>query len=79
MSGVVNAIKKVAKLPPELTAMDMRRTAITEMIEAGVDITQIMAVSGHNSPNSMSPYIKHTFMSAHNALSKREAYKDEVS
>ena len=79
VSGVVNAIKKVAKLPPELTAMDMRRTAITEMIEAGVDITQIMAVSGHNSPNSMSPYIKHTFMSAHNALSKREAYKDEVS
>ena len=79
VSRIVNDIKKVAKLPPELTAMDMRRTAITEMIEAGVDITQIMAVSGHNSPNSMSPYIKHTFMSAHNALSKREAYKDEVS
>ena len=35
--------------------MDMRRTAITEMVEAGVDTTQIMAVSGHNSPQSMRP------------------------
>ena len=79
VSGVVNAIKKVAKLPPELTAMDMRRTAITEMVEAGVDTTQIMSVSGHNSPQSMRPYIKHTFKSANNALARRESYKDEVS
>jgi len=76
ISYIVNQIKDKANLPKELTAMDMRRTAITEMVEAGVDTTQIMAVSGHNSPNSMRPYIKHTFNSASNALDRRESYKD---
>ena len=50
ISRMVNRVKEAANLPKELTAMDMRRTAITEMVEAGVDTTQIMAVSGHNSP-----------------------------
>ena len=76
ISYLVNQVKDKANLPKELTAMDMRRTAITEMVEAGVDTTQIMAVSGHNSPNSMRPYIKHTFKSASNALDRRESYKD---
>ena len=76
ISPLVNQIKQVANLPKELTAMDMRRTAITEMVEAGVDTTQIMAVSGHNSPNSIAPYIKHTYNSASNALSRRETYKN---
>ena len=76
VSPIVNEIKSACGLPSELQAMDMRRTAITEMVEAGVDTTQIMAVSGHNSPNSMSPYLKHTFASANNALEKRGAYKD---
>ena len=76
ISYIVNQIKDKANLPKELTARDMRRTAITEMVEAGVDTTQIMAVSGHNSPNSMRPYIKHTFNSASNALDRRESYKD---
>lgn len=72
----VNEIKKAADLPDELTAMDMRRTAITEMVEAGVDITQIKQVSGHKSINSLTPYIKHTFSGASNALAQRQAYKD---
>ena len=79
ISILVNEVKAQANLPKELTAMDMRRTAITEMVEAGVDTTQIMSVSGHNSPQSMRPYIKHTFRSANNALARRESYKDEVS
>ena len=79
VSVLVNEVKAESGLPKELTAMDMRRTAITEMVEAGVDTTQIMAVSGHNSPQSMRPYIKHTFKSANNALARRESYKDEVS
>tara|TARA_E500000305_G_scaffold96469_1_gene86537 strand:+ start:16 stop:768 length:753 start_codon:yes stop_codon:yes gene_type:complete len=70
---MVNRVKEVAGLPKELTAMDMRRTAITEMVEAGVDTTQIMAVSGHNSPQSMRPYIRHTYKSAANALGRRES------
>ena len=76
VSPIVNEIKSACGLPAELQAMDMRRTAITEMVEAGVDTTQIMSVSGHNSPNSMSPYLKHTFASANNALSRRGAYRD---
>ncbi len=73
ISRVVNRIKEEANIPKELTAMDMRRTAITEMVEAGVDTTQIMAVSGHSSPNSMRPYIRHTYKSAASALERREA------
>ena len=76
ISYLVNQVKDKTGLPKELTAMDMRRTAITEMVEAGVDTTQIMAVSGHNSPNSIAPYIKHTYNSASNALSRRETYKN---
>tara|TARA_R110000796_G_scaffold184818_2_gene301364 strand:- start:289 stop:1248 length:960 start_codon:yes stop_codon:yes gene_type:complete len=72
----VNAVKKEAGLPSELTAMDMRRTAITEMVEAGVDVTQIKQVSGHKSINSLNPYINHTFSGASNALAQRQAYKD---
>ena len=55
--------------------MDMRRTAITEMVEAGVDTIRSW-LCRHNSPNSMRPYIKHTFKSASNALDRRESYKD---
>ena len=75
VSPIVNEVKAVCGLPSELQAMDMRRTAITEMVEAGVDSTQIMAVSGHTNPNSMKPYLKHTFASANNALSRRGEYK----
>ena len=76
VSPIVNKVKQEANLPKELTAMDLRRTAITEMVEAGVDTTQIMAVSGHNSPNSMRPYIRHTYKSAASALDKREENKN---
>jgi hypothetical protein len=77
ISRMVNRVKEVAGLPKELTAMDMRRTAITEMVEAGVDTTQIMAVSGHSSPNSMRPYIRHTYKSAASALERREISNGE--
>lgn len=70
----VNQVKQAAGLPSTLTAMDMRRTAITEMVEAGVDIAQIKQVSGHKSLNSLTPYIKHTFAGASNALAQRNAY-----
>ena len=64
----VNAVLEAAELPSYLTAMDMRRTAITEMVEAGVDITQIKQVSGHTNINSLTPYIKHTYTGASEAL-----------
>jgi integrase len=73
----VNDIKQAAGLPDELTAMDMRRSAITEMVEAGVDITQIKQVSGHSNINSLTPYIKHTYTGASEALAQRSAYKEK--
>ncbi len=73
----VNPILEAAGLPMELTAMDMRRTAITEMVEAGVDITQIKQVSGHTNINSLTPYIKHTFTGASEALAQRNAFKKD--
>lgn len=73
----VNAVLNEAGLPSYLTAMDMRRTAITEMVEAGVDITQIKQVSGHTNINSLTPYIKHTYTGASEALAQRTAFKEE--
>ena len=73
----VNQVLAKANLPDELTAMDMRRTAITEMVEAGVDITQIKQVSGHTNINSLTPYINHTFTGASEALAQRTAFKEK--
>ena len=73
----VNTVLDAAQLPSYLTAMDLRRTAITEMVEAGVDITQIKQVSGHTNINSLTPYIKHTYTGASEALAQRSAFKQD--
>ena len=57
--------------------MDMRRTVITEMVEAGVDVTQIKQVSGHTDINSLTPYIRHTYTGASEALAQRSAFKKD--
>ena len=75
VSILVNEVKEEAGLPNELWGMDLRRTGITEMVEAGVDITGIMQVSGHNSPESVRPYLVNTFSGASTALNKRKANK----
>jgi integrase len=61
-------------LPKELRIADLRRTGTTEMVEAGVSMAQIMSVTGHSTPNSVKPYMKNTYASAENALTKRETY-----
>jgi len=66
-----NVIMKEAQLPDELMLMDLRRTAISEMVEVGVPMSSIMAVSGHATPMSLSPYIKHTLRGATNAQQMR--------
>lgn len=70
-------VKEKANLPHELTGMDLRRTAITQMVEAGSDQFEIMQVSGHSSPNSVTPYLVNTFTGATNALAKRWSNIDE--
>lgn len=72
----INDVKAAAGLPKKLTAMDLRRTAITEMIEAGVDLAGVMQVSGHKSPDSVKPYMVNTFSGASRALAKRRGEVD---
>jgi len=69
---IVNKIKKEAGLPKELQARDLRRTAITEMVEAGVDAVGIMQVSGHQDIASIKPYLVNTYSGASAALAKRK-------
>lgn len=60
-----------AGLSKELRLADLRRTGVTEMVEAGVGMGQIMSVTGHSSPDSVKPYMKNTLKSAELALTTR--------
>jgi len=71
IDAAINEVKDAAGLPKNITAMDLRRTAITEMVEGGADLAQIMQVSGHRNPGSVKPYMVNTFSGAKNALAKR--------
>jgi integrase len=57
--------------------MDLRRTAVTEMMEGDVDIIGIMQVTGHKSATSLRPYMVNTFRGAAKALAARGNDDDE--
>jgi integrase len=65
------AIMREAMLPETLRLMDLRRTGVTQMVDAGVPLPQVMAVTGHTHVSSVQPYMKHTYLSANNALTQR--------
>lgn len=67
-----------AGLPAELRISDLRRTATTEMVEAGVGMAQIMSVTGHANPQSVKPYMKNTLTSATQACTLRSTHRQEV-
>ena len=71
LSKVGRRIMREADLPEELRLMDLRRTGVTQMVDRGVPLPQIMSVTGHNHVASVRPYMKHTFDSANNALTQR--------
>ena len=71
IASLINRVLDKANLPRELTAMDLRRTAVTEMLEAGVDIVSIRQVTGHKNMQSVVPYMVNTFSGASKALSAR--------
>ena len=71
VSNLINGVLEEANLPKHLTAMDLRRTAVTEMMEAGVDLAGIMQVTGHKNVNSVKPYMVNTFSGASKALAAR--------
>ena len=78
IDDAINEVKYAAGLPKNITAMDLRRTAITEMVEGGADLAHIMQVSGHRSPDSVKPYMVNTYTGAKNALAKRGGRDEEV-
>jgi integrase len=65
-------VMRAAGMSPDLQIMDMRRTGTTEMVDAGVPLTNIMMVTGHASPASLKPYIKNTLTGAKVALTARQ-------
>lgn len=75
MSDISRKILEEAGLPDHLQVRDLRKTAITEMVSAGVETTQVMSVSGHKSIKSLNPYIKHTREAASSALTRRKQNK----
>ena len=72
LSKVGRKIMRLAKLPEELRLMDIRRTGVTQMVDKGVPLPQIMAVTGHTHVSSVKPYMKHTYDSANSALTQRD-------
>ena len=77
IASAVNEVLEAAGLPSELTAMDLRRTAVTEMMEGAVDAAGIMQVTGHQNVASLKPYMVNTFSGAVKALSVRNMDDDE--
>ena len=71
LSKVGRRVMRLAKLPEELRLMDLRRTGVTQMIDKGVPMGQLMSVTGHNHVSSVKPYMKHTYDAANNALTQR--------
>lgn len=69
---IANEIKKACSLPKNLHVGNLRKTAIVQMIDSGVDQLQIMSVTGHTCIQSLNPYHKHTLKSATAALSRRD-------
>tara|TARA_A100001011_G_scaffold387072_1_gene464222 strand:+ start:1183 stop:2268 length:1086 start_codon:yes stop_codon:yes gene_type:complete len=74
VSKIGRRAMKQSGLPDELRLMDLRRTGVTEMIDSGVPMGQLMSVTGHTNVQSVKPYMKHTFESAKNALNTRNKY-----
>jgi integrase len=71
LSKVGRKIMREADLSEGLRLMDIRRTGVTEMVDKGVPLPQIMSVTGHTHVASVKPYMKHTYDSANNALTRR--------
>tara|TARA_R110000772_G_scaffold58444_1_gene132335 strand:- start:1862 stop:2950 length:1089 start_codon:yes stop_codon:yes gene_type:complete len=69
---LTNEVKAHAGLPMELRAGDLRKTAIVQLIESGVDQLAIMSVTGHKNVSSLNPYNKHNYKTAKSALDRRK-------
>ena len=71
VSTLMKEVKALCGLPMELQAGYLRKTAIVEMIQNGVDHLAIMSVTGHQNVQSLNPYNKHNYDTAKSALEMR--------
>ena len=74
VSKIGRRVMKQSGLPDDLRLMDLRRTGVTEMVDSGVPMGQLMSVTGHTNVQSVKPYMKHTYESAKNALNTRSKH-----
>ena len=64
-------IKDEAKLPKELKISDLRRTGATEMAESGCTEDELRSVTGHQSRDVLSIYVRPTDKLAATGINKR--------
>ena len=72
MTSLLGEVKATVGLPDDLRVGDLRKTAIVQMIESGVDHLAIQSVSGHKSVSSLNPYNKFSLKTAQSALERRQ-------
>jgi integrase len=64
-------IRRAAGLPKELQIRDLRRTGATEMAEAGCTEDELRSVTGHQSRDVLSIYVRPTTKLAAAGINKR--------
>jgi integrase len=67
-------IANEAGLPQRLTFMDLRRSGITEMADAGATDNEILSVSGHKTREILKVYAKTNRAQAAHGLEKRRQF-----
>lgn len=75
---VVRRIADQAHIPAGLTFMDLRRSGLTELGEAGATDEEIRAVSGHKTREVVAAYVLPSDTQARNALRKRRRARTKV-
>lgn len=75
MNARFRKVRDLAGLPKELTIGVLRKVAINEFLEAGVDTPQVMSVTGHKNIKSLNPYVKHRLETAKTAFNTRKEIK----
>ena len=79
---VFSEIRAEAGLPDDLLFMDLRRTAVVRLGEAGCEVHQIAAVTGHSLKTATSIleiYLPRTAVMARQAVAKLEKYRAKVA
>ena len=71
LSVQAKIVREASGISDKLQIRDMRRTGTVEMVDAGVDLPQIMSVTGHANPASVKPYMKNTLKSSSMAMQAR--------